>query len=408
MPHPERLARRARLTNRLVRTLPLAQRGQYVVRDQTLPGFFVVVGRRTRTYTIQVDTRRLGRRRTVREAVGRVEDWDAGEARSEAKTRIGALQTGAREATTRRGRVTLRAAWASYRDYLQQRVAAGERSQRTLDGYEDSVERLLKSWLDTPLRDLSDDAHGVAERHREITRRHGAYAANHAMRALRAMYRYARKTRMERGLPAEQPTDAVRFNNETRRSTGMSRDELADWHLQLRALPNPVRQEFHLFMLLSASRPDALRRARWEHLNVDRRVLHFPDPKGGARRAFDMPLSRAMLRCLARARRAGRVMHGGAARTFIFPADTPTGHISETKENRGKLAKWGGDLRQTYRTAAQAVGLGEMDVHLLMNHSLGGVSAGYITPGALLDHLVAQQGRVSRYLVAGLFNAEAR
>ena len=222
------------------------------------------------------------------------------------------------------------------------------------------------------------------------------------MRALRAMYRYARKTRMERGLPAEQPTDAVRFNNETRRSTGMSRDELADWHLQLRALPNPVRQEFHLFMLLSASRPDALRRARWEHLDVGRRVLHFPDPKGGARRAFDMPISRAMLRCLVRARRAGRVMHGRAVRTFIFPADTPTGHISETKENRGKLAKWGGDLRQTYRTAAQAVGLGEMDVHLLMNHSLGGVSAGYITPGALLDHLIAQQAKVSQHLVAGL------
>lgn len=402
MPHPDGVPRRARLGNKLVRRLPLARAGQYVVRDEALPGFFVVVGQRARTYTIQVDTRRLGRRRTVREAIGRADDWDAGDARQEARARIGNLQTGAREATTRRGRVTLRAAWASYRDLLGQRVAAGERSQRTLDGYEDCVERLLRGWLDTPLRDLSEDAQGVAERHQEITREHGPYAANHAMRALRAVYRHARRTRMERGLPAEQPTDAVVFNPETRRSTGMGQADLSDWHRQLRSLPNQIRQEFHLFMLLSGSRPDALRRARWEHLEVARRVLHFPDPKGGERRAFDMPLSRAMLACLWRARRAGRVLHGQHALLYIFPADTPTGHIAETKEHRDRLAKYGVDLRQTYATAARAAGLGEMDVHILMNHKLGGVSGGYITTGALLGHLIAQQERVSRYLVAGL------
>ncbi len=404
MPRPDTAPRRALLTNDLVRKrLPSARSGQYVVRDSKLPGFFVVVGvgERARTYTIQVDVRRLGQRRTVKEAIGRADEWDAGDARKEARGRIGNLQTGARSASDRRGRVTLRAAWASHRDQLKRRVAAGERSQRTVDGYEDSIERLLRGWLDTPLRDLSEDAQGVAERHGEITRRHGAYAANHAMRALRAVYNHARKTRMERGLPADLPTDAVEFNRETRRSTAMGRDELAGWHRQLRALPNPIRQEFHLFTLLSGSRPDALRRARWEHLDVARRVLHFPDPKGGVRRAFDMPLSRAMLRCLWRVRRAGRMIHAEHARTFIFPADTPTGHISETKERRDRLAKFCGDLRQTYRTAAQAVGLGEMDVHLLMNHSLGGsANAGYITRGALLDHLIAQQERISGYLVA--------
>lgn len=392
----------ATLTNRLVRGLPLAERGQYVVRDRALPGFFVVVGRRARTYTIQCDTRRLGARKTTRKSIGRASDWDAADARKEAKALIGALQTGATEATPRHGRATLRTAWASYRVLLAQRVAAGERSQRTLDGYAACVDRYLAGWLDTALRDLSDDAAGVAERHREITRDHGPYSANHAMRALRACYRHARKTRLERGLPAESPVDAVEWNPETRRSTGMGQADLAGWHRQLLALPNPVRREFHLMMLLSGSRPDALRRARWADLDVARRVLHFPNPKGGARRAFDLPLSRPMLRCLWRARRAGRVMHGHAARTYIFVADTPTGHISETKERRSVLSKFGGDLRQTWRTAAQVVGLGEVDVHLLMNHALGGVSAGYITPGAILDHLRTQQGRVSDHLLAGL------
>ena len=102
-----------------------------------------------------------------------------------------------------------------------------------------------------------------------------------------------------------------------------------------------------------------------------------------------MPLSRAMLRCLWRARQAGRMMHGRQAGTYIFPSEV--GCISNTEEDRKRLSKWGGDLRQTYRTAAQAAGLGEMDVQMLMNHALAGVSAGYITPGALLNHLIAQQ-----------------
>ena len=161
MPHPTREV----LSNKLVRSLSPPTTGQYIVRDKTLAGFFVVVGKAAKTYTIQVDTRRLGARKTTRQAIGRAEDWDAGDARKKAKSVIGALQTGASEATARRTRVTLGSAWESYRKLLGARVAAGERSQRTLDGYKGDIERYLSAWLDTPLRDLSDDPAGVAKRH---------------------------------------------------------------------------------------------------------------------------------------------------------------------------------------------------------------------------------------------------
>jgi integrase len=163
-----------------------------------------------------------------------------------------------------------------------------------------------------------------------------------------------------------------------------------------------VRREFHLFTLLSAMRPDALKKARWEHVDIKRRVLHVPEPKGGKRRAFDLPLSRDMLRCLWRSRRAGRALHGRAAREWIFAAATPAGHLSEHKEDREKLSHWGGDLRQTWRTMAHEAGLSELDAHLLMNHSLGNVNAGYISTPALRDHLRAQQERVSKYIMDAL------
>jgi hypothetical protein len=144
--------------------------------------------------------------------------------------------------------------------------------------------------------------------------------------------------------------------------------------------------------------------AKVEHLDVGRRILHIPRPKGGAKRAFDIPLSRQMVRCLVRAMRASRYMHPEQAQTWIFAAGSEDGHLVEHKEPRTRLFKWGNDLRQTYRTLGQAAGLSDVDMHLLMNHSLPGVNAGYITRAKLLsDHLRGAQQKLSDHVVeAGL------
>jgi integrase len=325
---------RTRLTDATVRALPLANDGQYIVRDTELPGFFVVVGKRTKTYTIQTDIRSLGRRRTVRKAIGRHGLIGAREARAEARRELGSYALGLAKPPSA---LTVRDAWCRYR---AGHLEAQGRRPRTVESYCDTFERLLRDWLDMPPGHLSEDPVHVAVRFDEITRDHGPSAANHAMRNLRALYLYARK-RMDRKLPPGHPASAIDFHPESRRDTALLPEEFPVWWGQLRKLPNPIRREFHLFMLLSGSRPDALKRARWEHFHADRRVLHFPDPKGGADRAFDLSLSRAMLRSLARARRAGRLMHPDESSTWIFPAATASGHIAEHKEARSALSDWG-------------------------------------------------------------------
>ena len=93
-------------------------------------------------------------------------------------------------------------------------------------------------------------------------------------------------------------------------------------------------------------------------------------------------------------------MYSEQAKSWVFPADSESGHLVEHKEERSLLSKWGNDLRQSYRTLAQAAGVSELDVHLLMNHSLPGVNAGYITRDRLLrDHLRHQQQRISELVV---------
>src|SRR5690606_4775394 len=163
----------------------------------------------------------------------------------------------------------------------------------------------------------------------------------------RRLYNYA-QAKLDRTLPMMAWGKVISFNREYRSKDGMDDAELREWFGQLAALPNAVRREFHLFTLLSGSRPKALTEAEWRHLDVRRRALHIPEPKGGEHRAFNIPLSRPMLACLIRARKAGRKVAPRQAERFIFPAATgSSGHMEEWKERRARLAKWGKQLRQT-------------------------------------------------------------
>ncbi|MGH6910939.1 MAG: integrase, partial [Phenylobacterium sp.] len=239
----------------------------------------------------------------------------------------------------------------------------------------------------------------VATRHDELTTNSGPYAANGCMRTLRAIYNHARKS--VRGLPPENPVTAVDWNEEERRDCAMGRSDLPRWMAEAGRLRNPIRREFHLFTLLSGSRPTALKVAKIVDLNLRERFLHIPAPKGGKKKAFDIELSRPMIRCLMRAMRASRLLHPEAAETWIFAADSEQGHIIEQKEDRDVLSKWGNDLRHTYRTIGQEVVLSPIDMHLLMNHSIKkDVNTGYITRSKLRDHLRASQQALSAYMVA--------
>jgi hypothetical protein len=139
------------------------------------------------------------------------------------------------------------------------------------------------------------------------------------------------------------------------------------------------------------------------HIDFRRRTLHISKPKGGRKRAFDIPLSREMILCLIRAIRFGMKMYPTQTKEWVFPADSESGHIAETKEDRDTLSKWGNDLRQTFRTIATVAGVSEFDAKLLMNHAMLGVNAGYITRHKLLeDQLRSQQQAISTAVFAAL------
>ncbi len=383
------------LTDKTVDGLPFAESGQYKVHDSELNGFLVLVGKRRKTFMAQGDFWRDGVREfSARKKIDESENISTREARNRAKGILAGIAKGIRPGETPRansGEITLRQAWERYRDAHMVRKG---RSETTIESYRYHVERLFEDWLDKPLARLGRQPRLVVERHERMTKRNGPYIANGAMRSLRAIYNHAHKANPQ--LPASNPVTAIDWNQEKRRHTGMGTDDIGGWLKELCVLENEIRREFHLLTLLSGSRPTALKNIRVEHIDLCARLLHIPKPKGGEKKAFDIPLSRAMIRCIIRVMRLGRVFFPEQAEFWLFPADSASGHLVEHKEGREVLSKWGNDLRQSYRTLAQAAGVSELDIHLLMNHSLPGVNAGYITRDKLLrDHLRKQQERIS-------------
>ncbi len=106
----------------------------------------------------------------------------------------------------------------------------------------------------------------------------------------------------------------------------MSSADLPEWWAEAQSLANEVRRDFHIFCLLTGMRPTAAKSARAEHLGPVRGILHVPKPKGGRRRAFDLPLSAYLCDMLQR-----RVDANGSKTSWIFPAETKSGHLEKSK-----------------------------------------------------------------------------
>lgn len=383
-----------KLTEANVRGLPPATARGYVVRDTELKGFIVIVNKKSSTWAVQRDLwqgprghRRLVR--SVRHTLGRVGIMPLRVAREKALEAIQLIQQGVDPNKPTETEIsTLADQWQEYEVTLRTR----DRSDRTIADFVYDL-RYFRDWQHLSLQEIGANRKGVRERHKQISKKHGPYIANRAMRALRAAYNLALK--VDDTLPAN-PIVAVTFNREKRRDQAILPDELPNWWRQIEAFDNPIRCDLQKFILLTGMRRTATVTARWEHFDREQKLLFVPDPKGGEERAFWLPLSNYLVDLIDGRRSGNEVTYEGSP--WIWPASSATGHVSEPKENKRGLPS-PHMLRHSYATFAKAAGLNELDIGLLMNHKLPGVTAGYIHEASLLEHLKASQERVTAHIL---------
>lgn len=409
--------RRILLTDKAVKGLPYADIKPGIVRDTKIPGFHVWIGKSTKTYRLQYETPRINGKRgstmvqwlgehphaSADEARAKALEIQAQRARGEAIPRL--VLNSVPEAPPA---LTFKAAWHAYRAAITKEG----KSVRTIADYQDKFDRHLKDWHDRPLADLKRE--DVIKEHAAITDRarkarsgqkysSGKYAANGTMRFARAVWNHAKDELETPGLPERNPFRSGKlFHKEKARNTGMGVLELPGWWVQLQALPNPIRRELHLFTLLSGLRRTDVVTARWKNLNIARPSLKLPSPKGGDERAFELPLSTAMLECLDRAHEFGRTYFPEESTEWIFPA--LGGHVAEVKEEgRQKLSHTGHALRHSFRTLAAAAGVDRLRLKILMNHAIDDdVTDAYANVPALFASLLEAQEQISAFIITSL------
>jgi site-specific recombinase XerD len=352
------------INDKTVKRLPPAMDAAgYVVRDTALSGFHMKVGKSAKTFRLRVDVWRYGKREAIRNiSLGKWPATTADTARHKAEDILRRRDRGQPlEGTANSSDTTLADAWAGYEALL----IKNERSPRTIADYRDKYERHLKRFHNHPLRAITRAE--VMKLHGEITKKHGPYAANGTMRVAHAIYNFAVKE-LEAEIPSLNPFRGRNLlNKETPRKSGMGTESLRGWWSQVKALDNPIMRELHLITLLSGLRRETVSEMEWKHVHASERYVEIPNPKGGEKRAFKVPLSRPMLRALWRVRRIGRVKHEVQTRKWVFPSGrSASGHIEEIKGKsqwrradgtigkRVRVEKTGHALRHSFVTLATA------------------------------------------------------
>jgi integrase len=389
-------ARHGKLTDSYVENLrPQDDGRERIVRDGAVPGFLIRVGQRKRSFELRIEkhprvTRPLGHWPDVRAVEARrlaEELWE--------KHKRGEPLDGG----PRKDGETLASTWPRFRA----RLVDDQRSNRTIEGYDHIFKRLSSEVTQRPLRELAADPtimEREVERIREALRnspRGGRAMATAVARFVSTLFSFAQ---MRDPLLAGNPVSAVSTVDPKRTDLPIVQSaELPSWWAAVQKIPKEHQREAHLFALLSGLRRNTLVELEWKHLDLKRRCIRIVRPKGGEERAFDLILSRAMLRCLWRTRRIGRRLYREHADRWVFAG--PVGHVrgdSLTKD--GVPANHA--LRRTYATLGRAAGVPKDSIRRLLNHSGGDITDHYIRNSGLGRLHATEQETISAAIVRAL------
>ena len=210
----------------------------------------------------------------------------------------------------------------------------------------------------------------------------GKTTADDVMRWFRAVWN--RAMRADESLPVC-PTINVEWWNVKAERSAIPSTNLAAWYTGVMAIPNGVRRDYLLFVLFSGLRRESAATMRWADVDLDHKLLRIPKPKGGAERAFDLPLSDYLVELLRTRQRenptlAEQQMVPAEALEWVWPAYGASGHVAEPRVNIPGVPYTIHDLRRTFITVAEGVGVPLHVIGALVNHKQpgGSMTAGYV------------------------------
>lgn len=273
-----------------------------------------------------------------------------------------------------------------YRAYIEQR----ELKPTTLKGYKINIVNYLKDWQSKRLSDLTEEQ--IAKRHAELSLRSRAQADN-IMRMLRAFYNFAKfeyKDSNGVSLFPQNPVSIISakraWNNISRKQTRLRISQLKPFIDAIDGVRNDAiryRQDFTVtvcdyieFIMFTGLRRGEMMKLSWEDVHLADELFMLKDTKNSDN--VELPLTEPLKAILAR-RQAYRV------NDYVFGVANSCGHIVEPRKILAKVNSVAElniqlhDLRRTYCSIAESLGVGLYTLKRLLNHRTGrnDVTGGY-------------------------------
>lgn len=258
------------------------------------------------------------------------------------------------------------------RDYLESKPELRQSSVRI---YNALVAHHLSDWIDLPLSSISSAM--IEKKHSDIGT-HSTEAsklqANMVMRIMRMLFNFAlRRYHEKNGRPLlrNNPVDVLTQNKRWYRATvrqGMIPDsKLTRWYSALKTVRSETVRDYLLFVLLTGFRRAEAASLRWSDIDFEAKTVAIDGERTKNHRAHVLPLSSFLTRLLKR-------RFATSKSDFVFPGRRAgITHFDATLQ---KLREQSNchftihDLRRTFLTKAESLGIPHYALKKLANHSV--------------------------------------
>jgi integrase len=381
-----------KLTNTAVGALSPGEQ-QYRVWDLSLRGFGVLVSPGgAKAYFLQ----RKFKGRTIRVTLGRFGDMTADQARRKAEAHVAKIADGidpVAEAKREKARaLTLSDAFDMY-VAAPKKKGAGKGASKAPQTIRDiaKAQRRFADWMDLQVTDITGEM--VRARHAKLAKASPAQA-NLALRYLRAALGHIMVDSDDPVLlrnPVDRLNRVSAWADVKPRKRHIPDDRLPDWLGAVQQGLAGLRGDNELrdvliFMLLTGcrraealgNREDGYEPLAWRDVDLEKGIVTFRRTKN--RQEHELPVGRALHGLLRDRRLVSGKVHVFSDRSGRVPQDLRS--AQRRIEVTTGLNISAHDLRRSFASVANRIGLSAYTVKRLLNHTAGGdVTEGYITVG---------------------------
>lgn len=191
---------------------------------------------------------------------------------------------------------------------------------RSSDQYLKTWDRYLARWKGR--RAVTLTAEEITPWHHKVGEQHGHYAANAALRLLRAVLNYGIHTYK---MTLNNPAKGIPFFAEPRRESWIPAATMPRLLAAIDADANPDMRDFFMLCLLTGARRGNVQAMRWDAIDFRQATWTIPGAEHKNKRPVCIPLSTPALALL----QARWALHSPSP--YVFPAHSASGHLAEPK-----------------------------------------------------------------------------